>query len=276
VDPRNYQIAALSGFVVFGTAVLDFQISVTIAFAIVLSALVFQWLLFAPGQLKSALISSLSLVLLLRTDVIFIAVLASVIAIAGKRYLRVNGSHFFNPSALALIVLCSATSHAWLSPGQWGTLGLAGLLVIGAGLLVVTRAQRLDVACAFFVSFSFIVLARGVYLGDPVSIAWHQLQNGALILFAFFMITDPKTTPHVRGARIAFGVLVASVTAVLQFGFYFNAAPIYALVFLSPTVVLFNLLVKENHNVKKSIVNRMLVRRAYVGQRHGLLRFLRS
>jgi len=276
VDPRNYQIAALSGFVVFGTVVLDFQISMTIALAILISALACQWLLFAPGQLKSALISSLSLVLLLRTDVIFVAVLASVIAIAGKRYLRINGNHFFNPSALALVLLCATTSHAWLSPGQWGALGLAGLLVIGAGLLVVTRAQRLDIACAFLISFSLIVLARGVYLGDPVSIAYHQLQNGALILFAFFMITDPKTTPLNQRARIAFGVLVAVVTAVLQFGFYLNAAPIYALVFLAPTVVIFNLLVKENRYVKKSIVNRVSVRRTCVGQRHGLLRFLRS
>ena len=137
-----------------------------------------------------------------------------------------------------LVTLLS--SQAYISPGQWGALGLAAFAVTGMGLLVVTRAQRLDVALAFWLSFAAIVLVRGWVLGDPNAIALHQLQSGALLLFTFFMITDPKTTPQNRAGRVVFGISVAAVAAVLQFSFYLAAAPIFALVVLAPLVPVFN------------------------------------
>jgi len=252
MDPRNYQILALSGFIWFGVSQLGFQVDVDVACAIVCTALLSQLLLFLPrtlsgsffiqfvGQAKSALISSLSLVLLLRTDVVFVAMVTAVLAIASKRFICFKGSHFFNPSACALVLVTLLSSQAYISPGQWGALGLAAFAVTGMGLLVVTRAQRLDVALAFLLSFAAIVLVRGWVLGDPNAIALHQLQSGALLLFTFFMITDPKTTPQNRAGRVVFGISVAAVAAVLQFSFYLAAAPIFALVVLAPLVPVFN------------------------------------
>lgn len=275
MDPRNYQILALSAFAVVGVTRLGFQIDWNIALVIVAIALLTQRCLFAPGQQKSALISSLSLMLLLRTDAIVVAALAAFIAIASKRLLRVNGSHFFNPSALALVVTTSLSSHAYLSPGQWGALGLGAFLVLGVGLLVVTRAQRLDVALAFLLSYAAIVFLRGWYLGDPAAIAIHQMQSGALLLFAFFMITDPRTTPRYQVARIGFGICVAVVTAVLQFNFYLSTAAIYALVALSPLVIIMNYTTRKLSDVKatphRHLANDVINRR----QRVGILRVLR-
>ena len=69
-----------------------------------------------------------------------------------------------------------------------------------------------------------------------MSIQLHQLQNGALLIFAFFMISDPKTTPNRSSTRILYGVLVASVAYVIQFVFYEPNAPIIALILSAPLV----------------------------------------
>ncbi len=238
MDPRDYQIAVLCTFVCLGKLWLGFDFAPVIAVGIVATAVSVQWFLFG-NQLKSALISSLSLVLLLRTDSVWLAVLAATVAIGSKKAIRLNNRHVFNPSAFALVLVTWLFPGAWLAPGQWGPMGLSALLLAGAGLLVVTRAQRLDVALAFFLTFSAFVVLRGVWLGDPLSIALHSLQNGALIVFAFFMITDPRTTPSTPGFRVVHGVLVAVFAAVLQFYFYVSSAPLFALVFLSPLVALF-------------------------------------
>jgi len=251
MDPRNYQIVALSAFILVGTTQLGFQIEFVNAVAIVCTALLAQRCLFSPGQAKSALISSLSLVLLLRTDVVLVAVIAALVAIASKKFLRLYGSHLFNPSAFALVVVTLVSSHGYISPGQWGALGLTAFAVIGMGLLVVTRAQRLDVALSFLLCYAAVVFLRGVYLGDPAAIAIHQLQNGALLLFSFFMITDPKTTPFNFYQRIAFGVAVALLTAIMQFYFYLSSAPIYALVVLAPLVPVLNMYSRKINHVKK-------------------------
>jgi Na+-translocating ferredoxin:NAD+ oxidoreductase RnfD subunit len=43
------------------------------------------------------------------------------------------------------------------------------------------------------------------------------LQNGALLVFSFFMISDPRTTPDSRTGRILFALLVALGAAFVQF-----------------------------------------------------------
>ncbi len=280
MDPRNYQIITLSAFILVGVTRLGFQIDWLNALVIISVALLAQRCLFAAGQEKSALISSLSLVLLLRTDLALVAAFAALIAILSKRFVRINGAHLFNPSAFALVVVTCLSSHAYISPGQWGALGLATFLVMGAGLMVVTRAQRLDVALSFLCTWLVIVFLRGWYLGDPIDIAVHQMQSGALLLFAFFMITDPKTTPLNRYARIGFGVTVAVVAAVLQFNFYLSTAAIYALVVLAPLVTILNFYTRNKTDVKENTIkthagNNCVYSPFQRRKRDGFLRVLR-
>ncbi len=272
-DPRHYQIGVLCLFVVFGRFWLGFDFSLSVAVAIICTALVTQQLLFG-AQLKSALISSLSLVLLLRTDSILLAGLAAAIAIVSKRYLRMGKHHIFNPSAFALVVITFAFPGAWLAPGQWGPMGLSVLMLAGAGLLVVSRAQRVDVALAFFVTYALIVLGRGIWLGDPLAIAMHQLQNGALIVFAFFMITDPKTTAATPELRVLQGVAVALLAVIIQFGFYQHSAPLFSLVLLAPLFAL-PMFHKESTDEKNNLRSVSTDSVAVFGQRAGFLRVLR-
>lgn len=242
-DPRCYQVGVLSTLLLYGVAVLDFGVTWSGAAVVVASALGTQW---AAGRLVglprfdplSALITSLSLTLLLRTDSLAIAALAGVIAIGSKFVIRVGGKHVFNPANLAIVTLMLATDHAWLSSGQWGNATLSAFGFACAGFLVLTRARRAETTIAFLATFAGLLFARAAWLGDPLAIPVHQLQSGALLLFAFFMISDPKTTPDHALGRVFYGALVAAVGYGIQFVLYEPHGPITALVFLAPAVPL--------------------------------------
>jgi Na+-translocating ferredoxin:NAD+ oxidoreductase RnfD subunit len=76
------------------------------------------------------------------------------------------------------------------------------------------------VTVAFIVSWTALVFARSVWLGEPLSIPVHRLENGALLLFTFFMISDPKTTPDSRAGRIVFAMLIALGGWYVQFRWF--------------------------------------------------------
>jgi Na+-transporting NADH:ubiquinone oxidoreductase subunit NqrB len=242
-DPRAYQIAVLSGLLLWGVLGLDFALTSTRAAIVVGSALGAQWLLggwagvprFEP---RSALISALSLCLLLRTSVPALAALGSLLAIGSKFALRIRGKHVFNPTNFAMAVLMLVTDAAWVSPGQWGTSALLAFLIACLGGMVVHRALRSDVTLAFLIGHAAVLFGRAAWLGDPVSIPVHQLQSGSLLLFSFFMISDPKTTPDSRAGRLLFGALVALGSSVVQFVMFRPSGPVWALFVLSPLVPL--------------------------------------
>lgn len=98
---------------------------------------------------KSALISGLSLCLLLRTNDAWLAALTAVVAVGSKFVLRVHGKHVFNPTNFALVLMMLATGQVWVSPGQWGSLAVFAFLLASAGGLVVNRAGRADVTWTF-------------------------------------------------------------------------------------------------------------------------------
>jgi Na+-transporting NADH:ubiquinone oxidoreductase subunit NqrB len=240
-DPRYYQIVVLGSLLLFGVFVLDFGIHWQNALAIIITTQVVQFLCMrragvTPFDPLSAAITSLSLTLLLRTDVVAIAILAACIAIGSKFVLRVRGKHIFNPANIALVTLMFASDSAWVSSGQWGSAAIGAFTLACLGFLVLTRARRAETTIAFLMAYATLMVGRALWLGDPISIPLHQLQNGALLIFAFFMISDPKTTPNRGLARIAYGVLVASVAYAIQFVFYEPNAAIIALLLSAPLV----------------------------------------
>ena len=76
---------------------------------------------------------------------------------------------------------------------------------------------RSDVTIAFLAVYAGLVVARSMALGEPLAIPLHRLQSGAFLLFAFFMISDPKTTPDSRAGRVLFAALVALGAWYVQF-----------------------------------------------------------
>jgi Na+-transporting NADH:ubiquinone oxidoreductase subunit NqrB len=167
---------------------------------------------------------------------------AAVIAVASKFVFRVRGKHVLNPTNGAIVILLMLGAPIWVSPGQWGNVAFFGFLMACLGGLVVNRAARSDVALAFVGFYLAILFARAFWLGQRMAIPQHQLESGALLLFAFFMISDPKTTPNARGARLVFGALVAAAAFYLQFVLYRpSGGLILALFALSPLVPVFDL-----------------------------------
>jgi Na+-translocating ferredoxin:NAD+ oxidoreductase RnfD subunit len=123
-----------------------------------------------------------------------------------------------------------------VSPGQWGAAALAAFAVACAGMLVVRRAERSDVTWAFLAAYGSVVLGRALWLGDPLSIPLHQVSSGGFLIFAFFMISDPKTTPDSRAGRILFAVLVALGAGYVHFVLFRPNGLIWSLAALAPLV----------------------------------------
>jgi len=263
-DPRHYQIAMLSALLVYGKGALSFDISALQVTATLVTALatqaVFDVVSYSrvlpetgeasddiPRKLgmrpalvainfKSALISGLSLCLLLRTNDPEVAVAAVVVAIAGKFLIRVREKHLFNPTNAGLASMMLLTDRVWVSPGQWGEPALFAFLLACLGGLVVYRASRSDVTYAFLIFYVAIVVGRSLWLGEPLAIAWPRLQNGAFLLFTFFMISDPKTTPDSRAGRILFALLVALGAGYVQFFLFRQNGLIWSLAAAAPLV----------------------------------------
>jgi Na+-translocating ferredoxin:NAD+ oxidoreductase RnfD subunit len=73
-----------------------------------------------------------------------------------------------------------------------------------------------------------------------LTIPLHQFQSGSLLIFAFFMISDPRTAPDSRAGRLMFAVAVAALGHYLAFVMQMRPALYVALIALSPAVPLLN------------------------------------
>jgi enediyne biosynthesis protein E5 len=255
-DARIWQILSLGLLLTYGVSVLGFDQTPSNIALIIATALATQWLCSRTLSGKdfdplSPLITALSLCLLLRASSAALLMVAALLAIGSKFVLRIDGKHIFNPANFAIAVLLLFTEVTWVSPAQWGSRTWAAFLFVCLACLVLSRAKRADIALAFLGAYTTILFARALYLGDPLAIPLKQMQSGALLLFTFFMITDPKTTPDRRSARLLFAVLVAVYAAWLQLACFMPQGLMYALFFASPLVPLFDrLLPRENSMIR--------------------------
>jgi Na+-transporting NADH:ubiquinone oxidoreductase subunit NqrB len=198
---------------------------------------------YQPVQLrlfKSSLITCLSLCLLLRVADPAFGLLAGSLAIVSKLLSQHRGHHWFNPTNFAIVVCSLAFEGVWVSLGQWGHNLWLALCLSGAGLLVSSKASRWDTALWFIASYTGILFARAWWLGDPWNIPLHQMHNSALLLFAFFMLTDPKTSPSHPQTRFFYAVGIALMGSYFQFIHFIGTGLFYGLFLMCCTVPLLN------------------------------------
>jgi len=224
-DPRYYQIAVLASLLIYGVGWLAFdvtgrQIVILLGSVLVTQFLCGKFFANAPFDPRSALISGISLCLLLRTNSPLLMIIAAAVTIASKFVLKWRGKHIFNPTNFGIVAMIALSGEVWVSPAQWGSKLYFGFLMACLGGMVVHRAMRSDVSYVFIVFYAAILFGRALWLGDPWAIPLKQLQSGALLLFTFFMISDPRTTPDSRTGRILFAILIAAGAAYVQFVFY--------------------------------------------------------
>jgi len=245
-DARHFQIAALASLLAFNFGWLDFgarplNSALAIASALATQALCSRIAGLPAIDLRSPLITGLSLSLLLRADAPWLHALAAAIAIGSKFVLRIDGKHVWNPAGFAIVaLLLIVPDHVWISPGAWGTDVWFAALVSFAAFMVLNAARRGDIALFFLVSHAALLFARAVWLGDPPAIPLHQLQSGSLLIFAFFMISDPRTTPDSRLGRLVFALAVALLAHRLAFFWQMRPALYVALIAVSPLTILFD------------------------------------
>ena len=256
-DPRYFQVIFQVIFLCYGIFFLDWTADWLHYTLSIGGCLLFQWTadsitrrrLMAATEFNkwgfSVLISAMSLCLLLKTNYWYVSLLAASLTVASKYVFRWNHKHIFNPSAFGIVATIFFTRDAWLSPGQWGSNAVIFFFVVTLGTIVVTRVQKLDVSLAFLLGFIGLLYWRQVYsLGWPIDYFIHSVSTGSLLLFSFFMISDPRTSPNHPLARIIWAFLLAA------FSFYLAAfkwkydTPIWVLVAGAPLVPLFDKIFK--------------------------------
>lgn len=253
-DARVYQVLVLGALLGAGALLRDFALrpeQMALAFAAGLSAQLL-WVralgLERVGFL-SALITCLGMSILLRADSLWAHPLAVALAISSKFTLRVGAKHLFNPGNFGLVAGIALLPGVWVSPGQWGSDVASAAWVVALGALVAGRAHRLDTSWTFLACYLGLVAARVLWLGYDWAVLVHQLESGALLLFAFFMISDPMTTPNHRGARIGHAAIVAAAAFAWQFALFRTNGLVWALFLAAPLVPLLDRLFRAERFV---------------------------
>ena len=187
-----------------------------------------------PLNWRSPLITGLGLSLLLRVDHWGYMVLAAVVAIGSKFLLKIRDKHIFNPANLGIVAALTLTPGTWISPGQWGEEGWYALLFCSAAGLVLQRIGRWDTSVTFLGSYTVLETARSLWLGWTWDVTAHRLMSGSLLIFVFFMVTDPRSIPDRALARILWALGIAILTFMLRNQLFLATAPFWALFWLAP------------------------------------------
>ncbi len=237
-DARFGQIATLMLALSLGLSLFEFSIHPIQIGLTFISALLVQYFFLQHYQLNhgylSAMVSGCGISLLIRADNFWVHPLLAALAIGSKFMLRYEHRHIFNPANFAACLAIFIIPHAWLSAGQWGQNKALMVLFFILGSWVCYHAKRLSTAYFCLLITALYVFGRAWYLGQAWSVPLHQLQNGSLWLFSFFMITDPLTTPQHRWARLGYVFLVVSAAMMWQWTQFKPHGHIIALFLLSP------------------------------------------
>jgi len=126
-----------------------------------------------------------------------------------------------------------AKFHGWVG-------GASSIAVIVAGLalfIVARRYIKWRITLAYFVSISLMSLLMSVaYADTDVTFRlMFEVFIGSSIFMAFFMATDPATTPLTYTGQLIFGVGLGVLTILIQTGLNFFGGSLLALIIMNLT-----------------------------------------
>ncbi len=165
-------------------------------------------------------------------------VFASVVAICSKCILRAPAErgtrHFFNPSNFGITVTLLTFSWVSVAPPYQFTENMTGIgdwilpaVIVCTGTFLNARfTHRLPLIAAWLGGFVAQALIRSLLFETPFVAGLIPMTGVAFILYTFYMVTDPATTPSSRRDQIGFGLSVAAVYGLLMvmhvvFGLFF-------------------------------------------------------
>jgi Na+-translocating ferredoxin:NAD+ oxidoreductase RnfD subunit len=140
----------------------------------------------------------------------YVAALTAVAGVVAKYVARIRTANVFNPAALGLVVTFYPfhTGQSW-----WGALPeappAAMLLLFAAGLFMTYKVNKAPAVLAFLGVY-FLLFTITAYVGNPgrVVAIYRAPDLHAALYFAFFMLTDPPTSPPKQRDQLMFGALV--------------------------------------------------------------------
>ena len=249
-DPRLHVAAVLLTLQALGQTVLGFRLSIAQILACLAAGALIEFTVsfFKDKMLlwpASGLLTGNSTAFILRvpgtlhgqwwstTGIwIFIGVVA--LGMASKYLIRWRGRHIFNPSNVALVIAFVALGpqHSepldlwWIPMGTWMIVTYA--ILIGGGLLIALELRLLGLVVGFMVGFALFVAVALAPVPDHCMVAsWHVtpmcgqnlwqilVTSPEILIFALFMVPDPRTVPDGQVARVVFGILVALLAVLL-------------------------------------------------------------
>ncbi len=244
-DPRLHLAAVIITIHVLGQVGLGFAVSIPQIVSAIVTCAVIEVVLTVrkSGQLvwpASAMLTGSGVALILRsvatepgqhwvwTDWYLFALVAG-LSLATKYVIRYRGSHVFNPSNIGLVAAFVLLGSGRIEPLDfwWGPLDgwliLAYAVILVGGLLITSRLGLLPMAGTFWIALAAglgVLAAAGhcitaAWALGPVcdaSFWWVVVTSPEVLIFLFFMITDPKTIPTGPEGRVFFaiGIAVAS------------------------------------------------------------------
>ncbi|GHJ59456.1 hypothetical protein NOK12_19740 [Nocardioides sp. OK12] len=247
-DPRLHLAVTISTLQVLGQTVLGWQVSIAQILLCLGTCAAIEIVVVAreSGVLAwpaSALLTGNGVALVLRWNgtehgdwwslqgwYVFAATAA--LALLSKYVLRHRGRPLVNPSNLGLVVCFLVVGEDLVNPLDfwWGDLGPALLVVYAvllAGALAVTRRLGLLAMSLAFWGVLGVGVGALALTGHCFSARWSTapvcgadlwlvvLASPEVLVFMFFMITDPMTSPRDPRSRVAFGAAVAAACTLL-------------------------------------------------------------
>ena len=145
----------------------------------------------------------------------YAAACASAVGVAAKYVFRTRSANVFNPAALGIVCV-----HYAFGAGQswWGALGdvtpLAVVLLIATGVFITDRVNKLPLVLGFL-GLYFLIFTSAAFVRDPARVAeiFRPPDVQAVLYFAFFILTDPPTSPVRYPEQLIAAAIVAVASA---------------------------------------------------------------
>jgi Na+-translocating ferredoxin:NAD+ oxidoreductase RnfD subunit len=147
----------------------------------------------------------------------YVPAITSAIAVVSKYVFRTRSANVFNPAALALVV-----AYYWFESGHswWGALPelpiYALAILMAAGIFISDRVNKMPLV-VMFLGLYYLFFTVMAFVGAPVRVAslFRAPDLHAVLYFAFFILTDPPTSPVKYPDQLIFAVIVAVVSIVV-------------------------------------------------------------
>ena len=247
-DPRLHLAATIVSLQVLGQVAFDFKLSISQILISLVTCAVIELAITIHRQKAliwpaSALLTGNGVAFVLRVPGTqhgdwwsfhgwWIYVATSAGSLLSKYVIKWRGEHIFNPSNIGLVAVFLILGRTkvepldfWWGPMSWW-MALALIIIVTGGFTILWRLKLLRVALSFWAAFAIGIGALAL-AGHQMTARWHLgpiegfsfwwvlVTSPEVLVFLFFMITDPKTAPRGPRARVVYAVVLGALASAL-------------------------------------------------------------